>query len=341
MSLYYNAWKEVEEKNYFLNFFLSARGTGKSYSILKGLVTKAINEDFRFIYLRRTDTELDIATSSDLNEFQPIAEELGIEIQCNVVEKITCIQIVKDDTLLTIAVAGTLSTFANMRGLSFKDFNALFYDEFIPKNKIKTIVDKNAGYLFKDLLETILRNRQIDIAGNILENNFKVILCGNSNNLENDILDNWGLIDLFRQMQINNIDDMYLDKRSIALHLPHNIEISKIKNKTVLYQSLPNDDDYVRMALENQFTNDDFSYIKHYEQKHLIPIFSIENKVFIYSIKGTKMIYVSNRKNKDCINYDKISSLKSDYGMMLNFWFSKKLIRYQNYSIKTKFNNYF
>lgn len=53
------------------------------------------------------------------------------------------------------------------------------------------------------------------------------------------------------------------------------------------------------------------------------------------------MIYVSDRKNKDVINYDKLSTLKSDYGVMLNFWFSKKLIRYQNYSIKLRFNNLF
>ena len=253
----------------------------------------------------------------------------------------TLIQVIEDDTVKTIGVAGTLSTFANMRGLSFRDFDYLFYDEFISKNKVQTIVDKNAGMLFKDLTETILRNRQIDENGNILENSFKIILCGNSNNLNNDILETWKLIDIFRQMQINNIDDYYIEERSIALHLPHNVGISKLKKQTALYKSLPEDDEYIQMSINNKFVDDDFSFIKHYEQKHLVPIFSIENKIFIYSIKGTKMIYVSDRKNKDSINYDKLTALKTDYGMMLNFWFSKKLIRYQNYSIKVKFNNLF
>lgn len=341
MSLYYNAWKEVEEKNYFLNFFLSGRGTGKSYSILHGLVKKALEENKLFIYLRRTDKELIKSTSSQLNEFQVVSEDFEINIECNKTDDMTLIQVIEDDTVKTIGVAGTLSTFANMRGLSFRDFDYLFYDEFISKNKVQTIVDKNAGMLFKDLTETILRNRQIDENGNILENSFKIILCGNSNNLNNDILETWKLIDIFRQMQINNIDDYYIEERSIALHLPHNVGISKLKKQTALYKSLPEDDEYIQMSINNKFVDDDFSFIKHYQQKHLVPIFSIENKIFIYSIKGTKMIYVSDRKNKDSINYDKLTALKSDYGMMLNFWFSKKLIRYQNYSIKVKFNNLF
>ena len=341
MSLYYNAWEEVEKNNYFLNFFLSGRGTGKSYSMLRGLVKKAYEDGSLFIYLRRTDKELIKSTSSQLNEFQAVSDELEIEIECNKVDDMTLIQVKESDTLKTIGVAGTLSTFANMRGLSFKDFDYLFYDEFISKNTVQSVIDKNAGMLFKDLTETILRNRQIGKDGNILENNFKIILCGNSNNLNNDILETWKLIDLFRMMQINNIDDYYIEERSIALHLPHNVGISKLKRKTALYKSLPEDDEYIQMSIENKFVGDDFSFIKHYEQKHLVPIFSIENKIYIYSIKGTKMIYVSDRRNNDSINYDKISSLKSDYGQMLNFWWSKKLIRYQNYSIKVRFNNLF
>ena len=89
-------------------FIVGARGIGKTYGFLKWLY----ENDKKFIYMRRTEAEIQYCSSNEGNPFQPINEDLGINVEIKKVnQKIKGFYI--DDKCIGYLMA--LSTFYSKR----------------------------------------------------------------------------------------------------------------------------------------------------------------------------------------------------------------------------------
>lgn len=143
---------DVLQENMLLNFVVSARGAGKTFSSLKDLVQDFIDNENQFIYIRRTQSELDLCLPS---LFQALITE-------NVFPDNT-LQVKGENFLIDGKIAGrgvALSTAYKFKSVAFPKVKTLLFDEFISEAKsyLKDEVTK-----FLSLIETVGRMREITI----------------------------------------------------------------------------------------------------------------------------------------------------------------------------------
>lgn len=327
-SLYFKPWEIVNKTNYLLYFFIGGRGIGKTYNMLKGLL---LDYNGKFIYLRRTENELEFSTSQESNPFKVINNDFDKDFRlCKEGKSFIIAEYEEDRMINTKGLCLSLSKVGGIRGTSFEDYDYIFFDEFISMNPIRTAYDKKQGKLLFDFLETCNRNREI--AG---KEPIKCILCSNPESLDNDILNFWSLIDKIYNMKINDIEILRLDKQGIYIHMPKDIPISQKKAESRLYKSLPIDNKYREMAINNEFYSENFKDIMTFPYNLLEPLFSF-NDFYFYTVKNNSVIYVSNRRH----NRNRFSSFdefKKKLG--INIIVLNKRLVFQNYDLKIAYNH--
>lgn len=322
-SLYFKPWEIVNKTNYLLYFFIGGRGIGKTYNMLKGLL---LDYNGKFIYLRRTENELEFSTSQESNPFKVINNDFDKDFRlCKDGKSFIIAEYEEDRMINTKGLCLSLSKVGGIRGTSFEDYDYIFFDEFISMNPIRTAYDKKQGKLLFDFLETCNRNREI--AG---KEPIKCILCSNPESLDNDILNFWSLIDKIYNMKINDMEILRLDKQGIYIHLPKDIPISQKKAESRLYQSLPQNNKYREMAINNEFYSENFNDIMTFPYNLLEPLFSFKDFYF-YTVKNNSVIYVSNRRHN--INrFSSFDEFKKKLG--INIIVLNKRLVFQNYDLK-------
>lgn len=324
-SLFFNFWEVVQTTSFFLYICIGGRGIGKTYSILKGFV----NQDKKFIYMRRNETELKVCCNSENNPFKTINRDCNREVEVvpNGAEGYLVIENEK-----TIGIAGALSTFGKFRGADFSDVEYILLDEFISTDVIDRLKKVESFYFF-NMIETVQRNREL-----LGMNPIKIILCANSNKLESGILKDLRLADRIRLMdnarKINNETQIYEDmERGIYINLPVTKELTEKKQDTALYR-MTKGTDFFDMAINNSFINDSFDDIRKIPNNQLVPIVSYE-KIYFYEIKGKSLLYASYRK-AECPHYYKDSqkAFIREYYHFIKVFIDGKKFFYSDYNIK-------
>lgn len=323
-SNFFNGWEVVASTSFFLYMFIGGRGIGKTYSILKGL----IEDECRFMYVRRTDVELKNCCKSINNPFKTLNVDLGREIELDKAEDSYIIH----EGEKTIGIGGSLSTFGKFRGSDFSDIDYIVFDEFINTSPINTI--KNESDMFFNMIETVQRNREI-----LGKNSIKVILLANSNRLDNGIIRTLKLGEIIRRMKINGIHEFKDVERGLYIGLPFS-KISDLKKDTALYK-LTKGTDFYDMAIGNDFVNDIFDDVVKINPKKLVPIVTYENVTF-YRIKDNGLMYASYRK-ANCERYTKetFRRFKINYGLFIGEFIESKCIYYEDYDLKLTVLNIF
>lgn len=234
---------------------LGGRGIGKSYSILKRLYEREIP----FIYMRRTQTQIDAITTPQLSPYNQYCIDTGEVITTAKISKHATGfykgELQKDGSIKqtdNFALGIALSTFAAIRSLSAEKYKVLFFDEIIPEKHEKPI--KEEGLAFANILESLNRNREL--TG---KEPLKVIMVSNSNALNSQILKMFGCIDIVDAMTRKN--QYYRNyKDYIAIFRFIDSPISEQKRNSSLYSVIQNDD-FSNMALNNQFSQADYENV--------------------------------------------------------------------------------
>ena len=311
-------------------FIVGARGIGKTYGFLKWLY----ENNKKFIYMRRTEAEIEYCASNEGNPFSPINEDLNINIQIKKVnQKIKGFY--NDETCIGYLMA--LSTFYSKRSVSFNDIDYLIFDEFIPEKNARPI--KNEAEAFFNSVETISRNRELQDKGYL-----HVICASNSNTLDNPIFLELGIVSRALKMANNKIA-FYKDKeRGFELLMPYNSPISKKKKETALYKLTSKSKNFQNMALENEFNDDVSEQIESKSLKQYVPLCHV-GEIYIYKHKLERMYYISEHKTS---TFEKEYStglmdllrFKKDYTFL---WFSymQKKITFETYTQQLLFEKYF
>lgn len=297
--------------------FIGGRGIGKTYSVLKGV----LESGKKFMYVRRTETELKNCCTPVNNPFLTLNDDLDRNVEVSKQGDFYVIHEGENE----LGVAGSVSTFGKFRGSDFSKIEYIVFDEFINTTPRNTI--KNEDFLFFNLIETVQRNREL-----LGRNAIKIILLSNSNTLDNAIIRSLKLGEIIRRMKAANLERYADAERDLLIVLPQAKRLAEVKKETKLYK-LTEGSDFYNMAINNDFVNDDFTNIITIPNNILIPLCQYEKACF-YTIKNDDKLYVSYRKNNSpYFDNNSLKQFKRKYGLLLAYYFENKLTYFCDYDL--------
>lgn len=236
---------------------IGGRGIGKTYGVLLELYRRAIP----FIYMRRTQSQLDAVTIPALNPFNQINTDNGYNVIAEKMGKYT-VGFYNGDTDAEgkthatgepFAIGIALSTFASIRGMSAERFEVLLFDEIIPERHEKAFKEEELA--FANALESLNRNRELTGREPL-----KVIMLSNSNTLNSKIISALGCMDELERMTKRGIDyKVFRDDLAIFRYMDS--PVSARKKNTALYRMIQNKD-FQGMSLNNDFSAADFEFVQ-------------------------------------------------------------------------------
>ena len=330
---------EILKHEAILFFIYGGRGTGKTYGALKNMV----EDDHKFIYLRRLAAQVDIVKKDDMQPFKTLNRDMGWDIRPFPVNKYISafyesdynkdgkpIPAGESKGLLT-----SLSTFSNLRGVDGSDIEIIIEDEFIPELNEKPIKGE-ADALF-NAYETINRNRELNG-----EKPIKLLCLANSNRIDNPLFMELGLITIAEKIRKSGNEYYYDKKRKMLLIDLYKSKISEEKADTALYQ-LTKGTEFFNMAIRNTFLNEERGRIETRPIKEYKPVCSI-GEICIYKHKSKNEYYVTGFKSGSPKTYgtgerDR-ERFRKDY---VHIWraYMKKQVVFEAYIYEVIFDKYY
>lgn len=262
-------------------FITSARGLGKTYGFIKSV----IDRKERFIFMRRTQTQIDTIKNPAISPFKKVCQDLGIEYDVEPLAKGV------DSVIIGGEHQGymmALSTMANVRGFDDPQVTVLIYDEFIPEPHERLI--KEECTVFLNAYETLNRNREL--SG---EKPIQLLAASNSNSIINPIYTGLKLVERVDKM-IKSDREVYIDRgRGLMLVYPMHSPISKQKAGTALYK-LSGEGKFSSMALNNDFNISTMGTVRPMNLKELIPLVTVGELTF-YVHKSDAIYYCTTHRS--------------------------------------------
>lgn len=334
-----DGWLNIEAiaaLNPWLIVLIGKRQIGKTYGVSKFL----LDQDNKFIYLRRTEKELElISQNDDLNPFlalSPAGYNITIEKRGKHGYVIGEYEITeKGDRSVTKvkADAFNLLTLAQMRGFDGSQYTDMVIDEFIPINFIS--VRQSEGDAVSDIYTTVNGNRELKG-----EPPLRLWLLANANNIRNPILDALDLVSIIERLMRSQ--DEYYYKDGIFVAMPDSEVISEKRKQTALMRHLSRKGGrYYQMSVENKFAYNDLHKIKPMSTKGMQPLISIGD-IAIYLHTGS--LYVNTRA---AYGMDKYGTTKEDLLKVQKEYpeirglYNLGLIYFESASLMPIFENYF
>ena len=191
-----------------------------------------------------------------------------------------------------MGVGVALSSLGALRGVDFGDVTEIYFDEFIPaESVVRTPAIKTAGRLFLNAYETINRNREL-----LGQAPVRAIFTANAFSLDSDILATFQCIDAIQYMQRKG-QKRYTDtERSVYIELCDAPEVSAAKMQTALYKAIRKDDDYLKMAVKNEFSDYVLTLLEKPPIIEYRPIAAYKD-ITIYAHKADGRLYAARRKD--------------------------------------------
>lgn len=270
-------WDYIMQQRESIISVVGARGTGKTYGCFKWL----IENNQRFIYLRRLKSQLDECKKDAGNPFKKLNTDLGIDIKPYASGGTVSFNY-DEKAGLNVAVGVALSVVANVRGVDYSDYNYIVFDEFIASDGERPI--KNEFQAFLNFYETVNRNRELEGKPAV-----KCVMLGNANRISNPYFTGWHSMRRVLNMIRGKQFVWRSDDRTRMIILLLESPISQRKQETVLYQNA--NADFIKMALDNAFRTDETT-IKSEPLKEFNHIVSV-GEIGIYAHKSERRYYVS------------------------------------------------
>ena len=322
----------MEDQNPFI-FIMGARAIGKTYGSIKYMLDHSI----KFIYMRRTQTQVDLIKTPALNPFKPLEAEGYETVTRPIAKNVTGVYSLDEDKPSGPALAYilALSTVSNIRGFDASDVDVMIYDEFIGEKHEKSI--SNEGLAFLNAIETIARNRELKG-----QKPLKVICLSNTNDLVNPIFIELKLVTVVEKMIKDNSDYKNIKDRGVSIYLLHNSPISRQKASTSLYK-LAGEGVFSGMALDNDFSQEYMAMVKSQSLKEYKAMV-VAGELCIYKHKSKRQYYVTAHVSGKPEVYDsseiEIRRFTTDY-YFLKLSYLARHIYFETYLLQILFERYF
>ena len=284
--------KYMEDNRIVYTFIWGSRGIGKTYGVLREQVRRNLDNNEKFVMLRRTKTQTDLITNEKFMTFKSFNADYNTNYRPFSIGSgmYGFFDSVLEDNVYKkfgeeIGLAMAVSTSGNIRGYDGYDISFAFYDEFIPLKSERPI--RGEADLLFNTLETIGRNRE-------LKNSSPLYFMGlsNSNDVDNPYFLELGVVDRALRMGRSEDNEIWIDrKRGLMLICVNRSPISALKKDTSLYK-LTSGTDFAKMALDNEFVNVNTASIKSMDLKHYDSVAALPG-ICIYKRKGSNTYYVS------------------------------------------------
>ena len=320
-------------------FIYGGRGTGKTY----GLLQEMIDGDYKFLYLRRLQAQVDLVKKEEMMPFKTLNRDRGWNIQPFPINKYVSAfyesELNEDGKVVPVGeqkgLLTSLSTFSNLRGVDGNEIKVMCLDEFIPELNERPIKDE-AGAVF-NAYETINRNRELNG-----EKPVKFIFLANSNRIDNPLFMELRLITLAEKIRKRGDEWYYDEKRRMLLVDLYKSKISEQKTNTALYQ-LTRGTEFYNMAIKNAFINEERGRIATKPIKEYRPIVSI-GEICIYKHKARSEYYVTGFKSGSPKTYgtgekDR-ARFRKDCFYLWTAYMKQKII-FEEYIYEVIFDKYF
>lgn len=333
-------FKMSEKHNCPYIFIVGGRGTGKTFGGLKYL----INHDMKFMFMRRTQTQLDLIKRPELSPFNAINNEYDLNINFFTLTKYNSMiyDTEIDDEGKSIptgepyGMAAALSTISNLRGFDAQNIDIVLYDEFIPERHERPLKEE-ASALF-NALETIGRNRELKG-----KEPLKLLALANANNISNDIFVKLGLVNQAERMTKNGQEIYYNSRKGVMLIMLHDSPISDKKHLTALYQ-LTGGTEFADMALHNNFVGVARDAVISQDLREY-KLFVMVGELSIYKHKSKRLYYVTNHISGVCkdVFSTSINSLRSFRIRYKDLWAAYCLgqMKFETYTLQVLLEKYF
>lgn len=320
-------WKYILDCNCAFTMVVGARGTGKTYGLMKEL----INRKEPFIYLRRLKTQIDGCGKIVGNPFKKLNTDEGYNIlPFSIGGNIEFREGDRDGTLIAVGLA--LSTVATVRGVDFSDFNFILFDEAIAMVGEKPIKAEFDAFL--NFYETVNRNREL-----LGDKPVQAILLGNANKLSNPYFTGWHFMKTSLKMLTGKQMVYRSPDGTRMMIMLQDSPISKKKAGTVAYQN--GSDGFISMAIDNAFRTDETKIksepLKEYN--HLVSV----GEIGIYRHKSERRYYVS---SKTQVPYYEdfgipLKMFRCDFmALRINYMIAKNFL-FEDYESELLFREYF
>lgn len=327
----------IDLDNIPFKMIIGSRQIGKTYGLAKYLC----DENRRFIYMRRTGSEIEfISANEEDNPFQKIYRDTGDEKYALSFYKngkyIYNIYNIFDEEQKDLkGIALSLGSVAKIRGFNADRYTDIFYDEFIPEKHVAKM--RNEADALFNAYETINSNRELKG-----EKAVNLWLLANSNNLDNPILEGLGLVRHIEKMKNKQQEISILKDRGILIINVENSPISNMKRETALYKATKGTQ-FQKMALDNSFSYNDFGNITPKNIKEYIVLCSIGN-ITILVHKNGNSIYAINKLIKSNQMYKDddigIRNFKNMYGTVYYYYLDGSFY-FDSFETKNKLLNLF
>lgn len=314
---------EVLREDMLLNFCVSERGAGKTFSTLKRLVERFIEDESQFIYIRRTQSELDLCLPTLFSAL--VAQDLFPDHTLHVKgDNFYC-----DGKVMGRGIA--ISTAYKFKSVAFPKVWALVFDEFISESKsyLKDEVNK-----FLSLVETIGRMREITI-----------IALANQDTLYNPYYVYFGV-----KPASKDTPKTRFRSQSIMIYQFKSMAYRDAKRKT-RFGNLIDGTSYGSFMLDNESIKDDYSFISDLKGIKKEPfvnltVSGVDMVVYDYVNDNRACLFVCAKSPVDGIpsfNLDKqlreertIDNVrKNPYLKRLKIYFERGFITFKDVPVKT------
>lgn len=328
----YLDFEQITKQATFI-FMVLARGTGKTFGALKW----AIDGGHNFIYMRRTQTQLDMIKTPMLNPFMALERAPGSSLSFalkSVSKGVTGIFIRKGDELEKRGYLMALSTISNVRGFDASDCDVLIYDEFVGEKHEKPI--RNEGMAFLNAIETVGRNRELEGRPPL-----KVICLANSNDLANPIFMELGLVKYAERILKKGTEYAIIPERDICLIISNRSPISEKKATTSLYR-MAGDSAFSQMAISNEFSLEFTDQVRSLSLRGYVPLVAV-GEIVVYQHKSELLYYVTDHMSGHPERYGNSEvDIKrfADHYYYLKIAYLNRHIFFESYILQVLFEKY-
>ena len=272
----------------------SKRGPGKTYSFLDYMR----REKIKFIYMKRTNDDVDLLTSGnkygfDPSPFAPINRDKGTNIHAVKIRNGLGAFHEMDEEFNPIGeplgYVLSMNAATKFKGFDFSNCDYICLDEFIPLPG--TIVKQSEGETLLDLYMTVARDRQKRGLPAL-----KLILFANSEDISTPVTNTLEVVDAIAEMEARGDSYFYDQDRGIMVHHITNDEVPITEDeKKGIFKAMEGTAWHAK-SFGGQFAKNDFSNVTDKTIKKSKPLYKIHYKshdYYIYINYGSGIYYMT------------------------------------------------
>ena len=263
--------------NAFINFVMSPRGNGKSYSAKKLIIKNYLKDGSQAVYVRRTKVEIDEVKDTYWNDIGEEYPDLDFKVE-------GYIGYINGDEVVHFI---PLSTSTNKKSASYPKVKWIIFDEYIITKTTYNRYLKNEMTLLLDLIETVGRDR-----------NIRVLIMANSVSFVNPLFSFFDIVPKENQ-RFSKYKDGLICVEQFTSHV-----FMEEKKKTP-FGRLIEGTNYSKYAIENEVLEDTNDFIKEREgaKYKFLACFKYEDfKIGVWENLENNELFCDERIDEDNIN---------------------------------------